>query len=109
MEKSNFHQFFGDYPIIRILDFLLENEGFDYSKTDISREAQVSIGSLYKVWDRLEELDIVEKSRQYGPVILYRINSENELVKKLKEFDFKLNEYYADKILSKEPIPQSAP
>ncbi len=30
--KSLFVEFFGDYPLIRVLDFLIEQEGFDYSE-----------------------------------------------------------------------------
>ncbi len=36
-EKSVLIEFFGDYPLIKVLDFLVDNRGFDYSKTEISK------------------------------------------------------------------------
>lgn len=44
--NSLFVEFFGDYPIIRVLDFLIENDVFDYSKKDICRNADVSWNTL---------------------------------------------------------------
>ena len=41
-EKSLFVDFFGDYPLIRVLDFLVENEIFDYTKKEICEYADVS-------------------------------------------------------------------
>lgn len=85
----------GDHPSIRILDFLIDNKNFDYSKTDIFEGAGVSPGSLYKVWDGLEESGIVVKTRQYGATKLYKLNKDNPMVKKLLEFDLELCKQYA--------------
>ncbi len=109
IDNSNFHKFFGDYPIVRVLDFLLENEGFDYSKTDISREADVSIGSLYKVWDELEAIGVVAPTRKFGNTTLYKLNAENPLVKKLVEFDFQLSKAGADRLMDKAVMPVAMP
>ncbi|MFQ6073057.1 MAG: hypothetical protein ACE5KT_10215 [Methanosarcinales archaeon] len=49
MEKSLFVEFFGDYPLIRVFDFLLENEVFDYTKKEIAKYSGVS-------WNTLETL-----------------------------------------------------
>ncbi len=91
LRASKLHKFFGSYSRVRVLDFLLENEGFDYSKTDISRETGVSIDSLYKVWDELEAIGVVAPTRKFGNTTLYKLNAENPLVKKLQEFDFQLS------------------
>ena len=34
--KTAFLEIFGDSPILRVLDFLVVNEDFDYSMTDIA-------------------------------------------------------------------------
>lgn len=109
-EKSLLIKVIGDHPSIRILDFLIDNKNFDYSKTDICEGVDISPGSLYKVWHNLEKSGIVIKTRQYGATKLYRLNKENPLVKKLLEFDFELCKHYAkieveEKELQTEPIP----
>jgi Fe2+ or Zn2+ uptake regulation protein len=93
-ENSLLVRVMGDHPSVRILDFLIDNKDFDYSKTDICEGANVSLGSLYKIWHNLEESGIVVKTRQYGATKLYRLNKENPLVKKLLEFDFELCKHY---------------
>ena len=35
-ENSPLIHFLGDNPMMRIVDFLIENKGFDYSKEDIA-------------------------------------------------------------------------
>lgn len=94
-EKSLLVRVMGDHPSVRILDFLIDNKNFDYSKTDVCDGANVSPGSLYKIWHNLEDSGIVVKTRQYGATKLYRLNKENPLVKKLLEFDFELCKHYA--------------
>ncbi len=107
-EKSLLVEIMGDHPSIRILDFLIDNKNFDYSKTDVCGGANVSPGSLYKIWHNLEESEIVIKTRQYGATKLYRLNKENPLVKKLLEFDFELCKHYAE-LEAKEPQAEATP
>ncbi len=94
-DKSILVEVMGDHPSIRILDFLIDNKNFDYSKTDVCEGAGVSPGSLYKLWHKFEESGIVEKTRQYGATKLYRLNKRTPLVKKLLEFDLELAKHYA--------------
>lgn len=86
-DKSLFVEFFGDYPIIRVLDFLIENNIFDYSKKDICKNANLSWNTLEKFWDKLEEKDIVSFTRKVGKAKMYKLNSKNPAVEKLIELD----------------------
>jgi len=99
----------GDHPSVRILDFLIDNKNFDYSKTDVCDGAGVSPGSLYKIWHKLEESGIVEKTRQYGATKLYRLNKKNPLVKKLLEFDLELAKHYARMELKQDVLAERVP
>jgi len=90
IEKSLFVEFFGDYPFIRVLDFLLENEVFDYSKKEICENTGVSWNTLETFWDKIEEKEIVIKSRKIGKSYLFKINLKNSIVQKLMELDKKL-------------------
>ncbi len=89
-EPSLFTQFFGDYPFIRVLDFLVENDIFDYSKKDICKNAEVSWNTMETFWKQLEDMHIVKYTRKVGKAKLYKLNKENPVVQKLIELDQKL-------------------
>ena len=80
----------GNGPEIRVLDFLIDHVGYDYTLTDISRETGVSRPTLYKMWKRFKLLGIIRKTRQIGNAQLYQLDDESQIVKKLEEFDFSI-------------------
>ena len=41
-EKSLLLNLTGDLPMFKVIDFLLENKGMDFSKTDIAKGADIS-------------------------------------------------------------------
>ena len=41
--KSSFRLVFGESPIVKVIDFFLDNREFDYSLTDIAKNAVKSI------------------------------------------------------------------
>ncbi len=86
-EKSLFIQTFGDYPLIRILDFLMYSRDFDYPVTEIAKNAGVNFQTLKKLWPRLEKEKLVVATRKLGGGQLYKISTENLVVKKLIEFN----------------------
>lgn len=98
MDPSIFVEFFGDYPFIRALDFLLENDGFDYSKKDIAKNADVSWNTLETFWSELEEMQIVSYTRQVGKAKMYKLNGQNPIVKQLHELDKRLLKASMEKI-----------
>lgn len=85
--KSTFVEFFGDYPVVRVLDFLIENDIFDYNKKQICEHANVSWNTLETIWKELVEKSIVVRTRKVGKSEMYKLNTENRVVKKLKELD----------------------
>ncbi len=96
MEKSLFIEFLGDTPIIRVVDFLIENSIFDYTKTDIAQNAEISRASLYKIWPTLEKYELLIESRQIGNTTLYKLNKKNPVVQKLIELDLKISKEFAE-------------
>ncbi|MEA3342914.1 MAG: hypothetical protein U9Q92_02010 [archaeon] len=89
-EKSTFIEFFGDYPLMRVLDFLITYKTFDYNKKDIAKNANISWNTLETFWDKLVELKIVVKTRKVGKSDMFRLNEENSIVQKLVEIDKRL-------------------
>jgi len=97
--KSIFLRTLGDYPLLRVLDFLMENYLFDYSKTQIAELSEVSFNTLDMFWTRLIETGMVKRTRKVGKSEMYHINRENPIVQKLFEIDRWLSDRYADTIM----------
>ncbi|MEK6909883.1 MAG: hypothetical protein AABW61_02275 [Candidatus Aenigmatarchaeota archaeon] len=99
---SSFVLVMGNTPFVRVVDFLLENRPFDYSKTEIARNAEVGWSTLHGMWKALEKNQIVKQVRVVGKSQMYRLNEENAVVGKLIELDAKITEMYADKVAKEE-------
>jgi hypothetical protein len=84
--------YFGDTPIMRIIDFLLENRLFDYSKKQIIKETGMSKATFYKYWDLIMEMEVVKPTRSFGKTTLYKLNEANPVVEKIKELEIALIE-----------------
>lgn len=96
MEDSLFIRELGiKSPMLKVLDFLMDNESFDYSKTDIAEGAGLSRATLFKVWPRLEALALITATRTVGQAKMYRLNKQNPIVKKLMELDDVISEHFA--------------
>ena len=89
-EKSLLVQFLGESPTVKIIDFLIENKGIDYSKKDVIEGSEVSRASLFKNWDRFEKFGIVRVTRSFGKTKLYTLNTESETVQKLLQLEANL-------------------
>ena len=103
-EKSVLLEYLGDTPLLRIIDFLLENRLFDYSKKQIIEGTGLSKATFYKYWDRLLELGIVKVTRTFGKTKLYKLDENNPVVKKIMEVELALIEQTAPS--STQPTPQ---
>lgn len=85
--KSSFRLVFGDSPIVKVIDFFLDNVEFDYSLTDISKNSDIGWSTLHGFWKDLVKLGIVTKTRRIGRAELYKLNIGSPLVKKLIDLD----------------------
>jgi predicted transcriptional regulator len=86
-EQSIFIKTFGDYPLIRVLDFLIYSRDFDYPITEIAQNSDVNFQTLKKIWPQLEKNNFIIKTRKIGNAELYKINEANEIIKKLIELN----------------------
>ena len=82
-EITIFREALGDSPVIRVLDFLIEGRGLDYSLTDIAENANIGWMTLHRMWDTLLRLNIVAPTREIGRAKLFKLNQENPAVEKL--------------------------
>ncbi len=86
-EKSSFRVIFGDSPIVKVVDFFLDNREFDYSMTDIAKNSDVGWSTLHQFWSSIVKLGVVTKTRRIGRAELYKLNANSPIVKKLIELD----------------------
>jgi len=97
-EKSIFVEYFGNTPYIKVLDFLIEGQEFDYNMTDVARGAGVGWSAFTRIWKELLDKKIIVPTREIGNAKLFKLNKENLFVKKLIKFDFELTKLEADKL-----------
>lgn len=71
----------------RIVDFLIEGKGMEYTKTDIARGSGISRPTLYKAWPSLVKEKIVGPTKTIGRIKLYTLNEECEKVKMLLKLE----------------------
>lgn len=96
-EDSVFVRTFGDYPLIKIMDFLIYSRDFDYPITEIASNSKVNFQTLKKLWPKLEQDRIVVSTRTMAGATLYKINMSNPIVKKMIEMNNFLCWEYAEK------------
>ena len=85
--KSSFRLVFGSSPIVKVIDFFLDNREFDYSLTDIAKNSDIGWSTLHGFWKDIVKLGIVAKTRRIGRAELYKLNMGSPLVKKLVDLD----------------------
>ncbi len=109
-DESVLIKYLGNHPIIKIIDFLLENRLFDYSKKQIAEGSGIGKVTLFKYWKKIEEIGIVKVSRTFGKTKLYKLNEDNNIVKKLIELEFMLadivSQEFTEKSSHKEKMKQ---
>lgn len=83
MKTTIFREALGNSPVIRVLDFLIEGRGLDYSLSDIAENANIGWTTLHRIWDNLLKLEMVKSTREIGRAKLFKLNEENLVVKEL--------------------------
>ena len=87
MEKSLLLNLTGDMPLFKIIDFLLENKGMDFSKSDIAKGAEISRASLFNYWTEIEKHGIVKVTRSFGKPKLFTLKIKNPVTQKIIELE----------------------
>ncbi|MBI3026623.1 hypothetical protein HYY70_00785 [Candidatus Woesearchaeota archaeon] len=86
-KNSLFIELFGNSPTIRILDFLLTERELDFSISDMARNSAIGRATLYRIWEQLIKNKIIIPTRIIGKSKLYKLNLNNQKIKKLIEID----------------------
>lgn len=99
MKGSAFIIALGNSPKIRLLDFFLGNDVFDYTKSEVAAQAGISRVTLNQLWPELVKSDVLKKKRRIANATLYKLNNDSAIVKKLKELDFLLSKELGSKVM----------
>jgi len=97
MENTTlFMEFFGTKnPVLKVLDFLMDNEAYDHSKSDIARGAGISRTTLFNIWKVIERNGVVVATREVGRARMYKLNKKNPIVRKFMELDDAISDHCA--------------
>jgi len=97
--ETIFVEVFGKNPIIKVLDFLIAFQLFDYPLTEIAKNSGVSYSTLQTFWDKLVKNKIIIKTRRVGKSDLFKLNINNPAVKQLIKLDWSLIKGVEEEIL----------
>lgn len=90
MSETFFRELFGDSPEVKILDFLISFQMYDYSLTEIAKNSGVSYSSLQVIWPRFVKRGFVRKTRRIGKSDMFSLNRDNLAIRQLIQFEFNL-------------------
>lgn len=106
-QLSTFLKIFGNTPILRVLDFFVIHEEFDYSMTDIARLSGVGYSTLKLFWLNLEQSGIVIMTREVGKAKMYSLNTKSSIVSSFKEFYWWTTKEKTHRLLAQKAIALS--
>ena len=98
-DRSVFVEYFGNSPYIKVLDFLIQGQEFDYSMTDVARGAGVGWSAFTMIWRKLFNKKIIIPTRTIGNAKLFKLNKKNLFVEKLIKLDWELTKAEIDNLL----------
>ena len=84
-------------PVLKVLNFLMDNQAFNYSKTNIAEGAGISRSTLFNIWSNLEDNYLVIATREVGRAKMYQLNKDSPIVKKVVELDRAVSEHCASR------------
>lgn len=109
-EKTAFIEIMGEPPILKVLDFFMVHEDFDYSMTDIAELSGIGYSTLKLFWEKLESERLIVFTRAVGKAKMYRLNIANPAVQDFKRFYWTITKQkvHEELLQEEEPIAISA-
>ncbi len=98
--ESSFILALGDYPLIRLMDFFITFEAFDYSLSDISKNARVSWATTCELVPKMVKKGFLIETRSVGRARMFKLNTDSLDVKAMKQLFFTICKNAVDKELA---------
>ncbi|MGI0009411.1 MAG: hypothetical protein ACRD92_07305 [Nitrosopumilaceae archaeon] len=83
-------KYLGQSPVLRIIDFFLDNPLSDYSKNEVVKNLEMGRVTFFKYWSELEKSGAVKVTRYVGRATMYHLDRSNDVVKQLIKLDMAL-------------------
>ena len=103
-ETTIFREALGDSPVIRVLDFLIEGRGLDYSLSDIAENSNIGWTTLHRIWNKLEKFEMVIFTREIGRAKLHKLNIQDPTVQKMVKLHWEIMKAETDKMLESKQL-----
>lgn len=103
-EESIFIGYFGDSPLVRVLNFLILGKDFDYSMTEIAEGSNVGWTSFTRAWKMLLAKKAVVHTRDIGRAKLFKLNTSDPTVQKIVKLHWEILKTETNKLLSKNEL-----
>jgi predicted transcriptional regulator len=94
-------KYLGASPILRIVDFFLDNPLSDYSKNEILNNLEMGRVTFFIYWKELENSGAIKATRKVGRATMYELDRNNEVVKQLIKLDMALAKSAMEKEVGK--------
>jgi hypothetical protein len=101
-------KYLGPSPILRIIDFFLDNPLSDYSKNEIVKNLAMGRVTFFKYWKELEMSGALKVTRRVGRATMYQLDRKNEVVKQLIKLDMTLGRKVMEKAVEEYRKPVAA-
>ncbi len=87
--------FLGETPELRILDFFIENDIFDYSMADVARGIGMARVTIKRVFGDMAGDKLIVPTRKVGKAQLYELNKDSPVVQTLLKLDMDIMHQHA--------------
>ncbi len=94
-------KYLGASPVLRIIDFFLDNPLSDYSKNEVVKNLEMGRVTFFKYWKELEKSGAVKITRSVGRATMYQLDKGNDVVKHLIKLDMALARKSMEKAVEK--------
>ncbi len=85
-QEGVFTRIFQNGSTAKVIDFFLDHRDLDYSLAEVSDKAKISIQTTSKEISNLEKMGFLTNQRTIGKTMMYRWNSDTDVLRLLQEF-----------------------
>lgn len=86
----------------KILDHVVTMKGLDYSISDISRISGINFKTTLNIVHKLEDQEVLKKTRTVGKAMMYQLNSDSAQAKSISKLAFEIAKKRISQSLSKQ-------
>jgi hypothetical protein len=82
-----FRDVFGNSPIVRVIDFFLDNQEFEYSLADVIREENISFQTAQPIFVQLIDSQVLVQTGKEKKAKKYVLDTKHPVVQRLVALD----------------------